>query len=58
MQTNDMPFAPGSTQPKKRDGYFGDEELFQSVHTDGDYLIFHKPGMMPVKITAALWTPF
>lgn len=29
-----------------------DEELFQSVHTDGHYLIFSKEGTVPVEITA------
>lgn len=36
-----------------RFGMLIDEELFQSVYTDGDYLIFYKEGMMPVKITAS-----
>ena len=36
-----------------RFGMLSDEELFQSVYTDGDYLIFHRVGMMPVRITAA-----
>lgn len=35
-----------------RFGMLSDEELFQSVHTDGHYLIFSKEGMMPIKITA------
>ncbi len=36
-----------------RFGTLRDEELFQSVKTDGDYLIFSKAGKMPVKITAS-----
>lgn len=36
-----------------RFGMLRDEELFQSVSTDGDYLIFSNAGMMPVKITAS-----
>ncbi len=36
-----------------RFGMLKDEELFQSVRTDGDYLIFQKTGRMPVKITAS-----
>lgn len=36
-----------------RFGMLSDEELFQSVHTDGEYLMFFKAGMMPVKITAS-----
>lgn len=35
-----------------RFGALRDQELFQSVETDGDYLIFRKAGSMPVKITA------
>lgn len=35
-----------------RFGTLKDETLFQSVTTDGSYLIFQKPGRMPVKITA------
>lgn len=35
-----------------RFGMLMDEALFQSVHTDGHYLIFYKAGMMPVRITA------
>lgn len=35
-----------------RFGMLMNEELFQSVHTDGHYLIFYKEGMMPVRITA------
>jgi two-component system chemotaxis response regulator CheY len=43
-------------RPKLNTARFGmliDEALFQSVETDGDYLIFYKEGMMPVKITAS-----
>lgn len=36
-----------------RFGMLRDEELFQSVRTDGNYLIFSNAGMMPVKITAS-----
>lgn len=36
-----------------RFGRLSDEELFQSVRTDGNYLIFHKAGIMPVKVTAS-----
>jgi len=36
-----------------RFGRLKDEELFRSVRTDGDYLIFEKTGRMPVKITAS-----
>jgi len=36
-----------------RFGRLQDEELFQNVETDGNYLIFAKAGKMPVKITAA-----
>lgn len=36
-----------------RFGMLGEEALFRSAYTDGDYLIFQKAGMMPVKITAA-----
>ena len=36
-----------------RFGRLRDEELFRSVRTDGDYLIFTKAGKMPVKITAS-----
>ncbi|MBE6013145.1 DUF2442 domain-containing protein [Anaeropeptidivorans aminofermentans] len=36
-----------------RFGRLIDEELFQSVQTDGNYLIFHKAGIMPVKVTAS-----
>lgn len=36
-----------------RYGMLKDEELFRSVHTDGNYLIFKKTGRMPVKITAS-----
>lgn len=36
-----------------RFGMLSDEALFQSVHTDGNYLIFCKAGRMPVKITAS-----
>jgi two-component system chemotaxis response regulator CheY len=36
-----------------RFGMLRDEELFQSVQTDGNYLIFYKAGRMPVKITAS-----
>ena len=36
-----------------RFGMLKDEELFKSVKTDGDYLIFNKAGRMPVKITAS-----
>lgn len=35
-----------------RFGMLRDEELFRSVRTDGNYLIFNKAGRMPVKITA------
>ena len=36
-----------------RFGVLRDEELFQSVNTDGDYLIFCKEKRMPVRITAS-----
>lgn len=36
-----------------RFGTLRDKELFQSVHTDGNHLIFDKTGKMTVKITAA-----
>ena len=36
-----------------RFGALRDEELFQSARTDGNYLIFEKPGRMTVRITAA-----
>ncbi|NNJ32814.1 response regulator [Lacrimispora defluvii] len=36
-----------------RFGRLRDEDLFKSVHTDGNYLIFEKAGKMPVKITAS-----
>ncbi|MDF3002629.1 MAG: response regulator receiver protein [Bacillota bacterium] len=36
-----------------RFGMLKDEKLFRSVQTDGDYLIFHIDGKMPVKITAS-----
>lgn len=36
-----------------RFGSLRDEELFNSVRTDGNYLIFDKAGKMPVKITAS-----
>lgn len=36
-----------------RFGELRDEELFRSVRTDGNYLIFEKVGKMPVKITAS-----
>lgn len=36
-----------------RFGRLSDPELFQSVRTDGSYLIFEKAGKMPVKITAS-----
>ncbi len=36
-----------------RYGMLRDEELFRSVHTDGNYLIFKKANRMPVKITAS-----
>ena len=36
-----------------RFGALRDEELFRSVRTDGNYLIFDKAGRMPVKITAS-----
>ncbi|MFT4104126.1 MAG: DUF2442 domain-containing protein [Lacrimispora sp.] len=36
-----------------RFGELRDEKLFQSVKTDGDYLIFCKEKRMPVKITAS-----
>ncbi len=36
-----------------RFGMLRDEELFQSVGTDGEYLIFNSVGMMQVKITAS-----
>ncbi len=36
-----------------RFGMLRDQELFRSVQTDGNYLIFSKSGRMPVKITAS-----
>ncbi|HWQ79826.1 MAG TPA: response regulator [Anaerovoracaceae bacterium] len=36
-----------------RFGMLRDEELFRSVCTDGNYLIFSKAGRMPLKITAS-----
>lgn len=36
-----------------RFGMLRDEELFRSVSTDGNYLIFNKAGRMSVKITAS-----
>ncbi len=36
-----------------RFGILRDESLFRSVRTDGNYLIFDKPGRMPVKIAAS-----
>lgn len=36
-----------------RFGELRDKGLFQSVRTDGDYLIFEKTGKMPIKITAS-----
>jgi two-component system chemotaxis response regulator CheY len=36
-----------------RFGMLHDEELFRSVSTDGNYLIFNKAGRMPIKITAS-----
>ncbi len=36
-----------------RFGSLKDEEVFRSVRTDGDYLIFQKEGRMPVRITAS-----
>ena len=36
-----------------RFGMLRDEELFRSVQTDGNYLVFDKAGRMPVKITAS-----
>lgn len=36
-----------------RFGTLRDTELFESVKTDGDYLVFYKAGMMPVKIGAS-----
>lgn len=36
-----------------RFGMLKDKELFQSVHTDGNYLIFRKTNRMPVRITAS-----
>jgi two-component system chemotaxis response regulator CheY len=36
-----------------RFGMLRDEELFNSVETDGNYLSFSKAGRMPVKITAS-----
>ena len=36
-----------------RFGKLLDEELFKNVRTDGNYLIFEKTGMVPVKITAS-----
>lgn len=46
-------FDFGTRLNTARFGALLDEELFQSVHTDGDYLIFDKAGRMPVKITAS-----
>lgn len=37
---------------KHQGGMLKDQELFQSVHTDGNYLIFKKTNRMPVKVTA------
>ena len=36
-----------------RFGKLRDEEFFRSVTTDGLYLIFHKDGRVPVRITAS-----
>lgn len=36
-----------------RFGRLKDEALFQSVRTDGNYLIFEKAGRVPVKITTS-----
>lgn len=36
-----------------RFGMLKDKELFQSVHTDGNYLIFKKTNRMPLRITAS-----
>lgn len=36
-----------------RFGRLRDEKLFKNVKTDGSYLIFEKPGKMPVKVTAS-----
>lgn len=36
-----------------RFGMLRDEEMFRSVHTDGDYLIFCRAGRMPVKVSAS-----
>ena len=36
-----------------RFGMLRDEEMFRSVYTDGDYLIFSRAGRMPVKISAS-----
>lgn len=36
-----------------RFGALRDEEMFQSVRTDGNCLIFEKNGKIPVKITAS-----
>ena len=36
-----------------RFGRLADEAFFQSVRTDGSYLIFEKAGKMPVRITAS-----
>lgn len=36
-----------------RFGMLKDKDLFRSVYTDGNYLIFNKVGKMPVKISAS-----
>lgn len=46
-------FDFGTRLNTARFGMLMDEELFESVRTDGDYLIFDKAGRMPVKITAS-----
>lgn len=46
-------FDFGSRLHTARFGRLSDEELFQSVKTDGNYLIFYKAGLMPVKVTAS-----
>ncbi len=46
-------FDFGTRLNTARFGMLRDEELFQSVHTDGNYLVFNKTGRMPVKITAS-----
>jgi two-component system chemotaxis response regulator CheY len=46
-------FDFGTRLNTARFGALRDEELFGSVSTDGDYLIFDKAGRMPVKITAS-----